>query len=712
MSTLRLSLLAFAALALVINTGLSGCSKTADWVADTVLANEVRFDDREAPRTAYAIAASADAVQTLGGQGAGLSCSLPWGAQTLAFTRKKGNAPIALQMRQACAFHDYCYRHGNATYGYSQADCDFMLQQQAFRLCKFINAKNSINKCESAARKVTLGVRVGGAGNFKRARAMEDEHASTFFEFDPYPVRATRYRVVRIADAPQQWLKANDGVFAKAAYHFDIRPSGSLVHVLGWNRKGDTLCSSFKLPASYDGINGPPTVVRDSPDGEDWFVWWNRAELSASYGYLAVLPPGRATKKDWETVAGGLTSYQAEENCKNEIWRAQLAESEPAPLGFLISTVKSKDPDEPPKTLDLEFSELHPVNGTNTPGFIQLMALSTHSCVDSDATPCLVSMVIDTQRQTFQAEPKSPMSYRAQDPNCVKATGAAHCDRYRNYVGAPYVSVSGNKPSLVWLRRGKSNGDGYEERATVRRYTIGETPEAPGVNLGELVLEEYSEEREPALLLRASSTNPLFLSLESSKQGIKAYTQEAMPKGAPLAKEMLKCLSGEPSSWLQRPAFLTGDINDTNRSFLVFSRVQINDKDMRSFANPAALELAVTTVTNGLNTECSQLKQTRYPKFFKGFASEQEKTSAIDFATAIAAGKYPSAPAVEAAQEAIGTYVERVRGGQMVLADVNNDKAPDLLQIAQMPGGEGVRVGLLVGQLDKKNHTLTFDLPD
>jgi hypothetical protein len=29
-----------------------------------------------------------------------------------------------------------------------------------------------------------------------------------------------------------------------------------------------------------------------------------------------------------------------------------------------------------------------------------------------------------------------------------------------------------------------------------------------------------------------------------------------------------------------------------------------------------------------------------------------------------------------------------------------------------MPGGEGVRVGLLVGQLDKKNHTLTFDLPD
>ncbi|MDX4008846.1 hypothetical protein QYP00_20055, partial [Pseudomonas aeruginosa] len=171
MSRIFLSIVGIAVLASAAATAVSGCAGVFDRIADTLLANEVRFDDRETPRTAYAIPASADALQTLGGQGGGLSCSLPPGTQALAFRRGARQAPIALQMRQACAFHDYCYRHGNATYGYSQADCDFMLQQQAFRLCKYINPEHSIDSCETNARKVTLGVRLGGFGSFKRARA-------------------------------------------------------------------------------------------------------------------------------------------------------------------------------------------------------------------------------------------------------------------------------------------------------------------------------------------------------------------------------------------------------------------------------------------------------------------------------------------------------------------------------------------------------------
>jgi len=202
-----LSILGFTALAIASITSLTGCAVFFDRIADTVLANEVRYDDREAPHTAYAIAASSDGVQLIGGQGKGLSCSLPLGAQALAFLRGNKQAPIALQMRQACAFHDYCYRHCNATYGYSQADCDFMLQQQAFRLCKLINRETSISKCETNARKVTVGVRSGGFGSFKRARALKDKKASTFFEFDPYPVRSASFRVIRIVDAPQQWVR-------------------------------------------------------------------------------------------------------------------------------------------------------------------------------------------------------------------------------------------------------------------------------------------------------------------------------------------------------------------------------------------------------------------------------------------------------------------------------------------------------------------------
>jgi len=67
MSKFSLSILSIAVLAIAITTAITGCSGIFDAIADTVLANEVRFDDREVPRTAYAISASADEVQLVGG---------------------------------------------------------------------------------------------------------------------------------------------------------------------------------------------------------------------------------------------------------------------------------------------------------------------------------------------------------------------------------------------------------------------------------------------------------------------------------------------------------------------------------------------------------------------------------------------------------------------------------------------------------------------
>src|SRR3569832_1374289 len=91
-------------LGIVVMSSVSGCASLFDGIANTLLANEVRQDDREAPHTARALLPGSEEMQLVGGKGEGLSCSLPPGAQALAFDRDpKKQAPIALQMRQACA---------------------------------------------------------------------------------------------------------------------------------------------------------------------------------------------------------------------------------------------------------------------------------------------------------------------------------------------------------------------------------------------------------------------------------------------------------------------------------------------------------------------------------------------------------------------------------------------------------------------------------
>lgn len=648
---------------------ITGCAGLFNKIADTVLSNEVRFDDRESPRTPAIMAASADSVQLLGGQGRGLSCSLPPFAQALAFEKTDEQAPIALQMRQACAFHDYCYRHGNATYGYSQADCDFTLQQQAFRLCKFINQSKSISDCETDARKVTLGVRLGGSGSFQSARTMDEKKASTFLEFDPYPVRATSYQVVRIADAPSQWVR--DGLLPKAAYHFDVRPSGSLVHILGWKPTGAVVCTSFLLPASYTAINSPPMVVRDAAGGDDWFVWWKRSELSATHGSFALLPPGRAARQDWIKVAGGFAPNADTEQCDNsETWRGP---DDASSTGQLLAFDT--------ENVDLDFSEIRPVNGADTPGIVRLMGLSTHSCSMVDYSLCLVDVEFDTVLRQYRKVPRSPAKYRAVEYNCEKgpSTGLTRddCDRYRNYVGAPFVVPHASRPSLIWMRRGAGNGDGYEASAKVRRYTIGKTPEDPGTDLGELYLTAFPQSMEPAFITNAATTKPVFVSVVAGADGFKLLTQAAVPKNKVGASVALNCFRNPDNSWLQRPPALIPDRHDSLRNYIVFSRVRIDDRTNRGLIPAAALELAVITLADGT---CAGMTQTSFVAFFDGFATPDE------VATVAMAAKETSGDRVDDAKVAVGKFTARVRGGQMVLADVTGDGVPDLTQVARLAG--------------------------
>jgi len=679
---------------------LNGCAGTADWIANAILANAIKTDDREMPQTAYAIPSSADDVQILGGQGLGLSCSLPPGVDRLAFQRSGNQAPVSLQMRQACAFHDFCYRHGNATYGYAQADCDFLLQQHAFRLCKQINADYSVADCETNARKVTLGVRIGGAGSFKRADAIEDHKAATFFEFDPYPVRAAAHTVVRLADAPKAWLKdahGEDAMLPKAAYFFEVKPSGTRVSILGWRKNGARTCAAFELPAGFNALNGPPMVVRDSPGGEDWFVWWKRESMQNTKGHFALLPPGRATRADWMETAGGFAKSSVV-GCKElPIWNASDELKTSAQIGF---TAKPNN--------DLEFSEIHAARDSVADGVLRLIGLTTHSCGANElqnVSSCLIDVELDVNMRRFKEDVqpsapgpkpkynKSPTKYRAHDQHCAEGQGLG-CDRYRNYVTAPYILSQDSKPYVLWLRRGTSDGTNYRKEVFIRRFALGATRDDQAQDLGEQFMAEFPEDMDPAALLEADTLTPTFLSLsiknsEGNAIGIR-LTSAAKP-GEPAKVESLDCLKNTDASWMYRPSVLVRDVTTPHKYFVIFSRSEGGKNDFESgtvdqLNLSADLQLKIATIENN---QCTKVRDQQFSGALSEFLWDEEKKGIL----AAVANRDKPCKSVEGsdrcrrmrqyeagrAQEIFGKFLSRTRGGQLTVADVSGDGVPDLI---------------------------------
>ena len=155
-------------------------------------------DATEMPPTVTSFQSSPEVVSTIGGSGEGLNCSLP-GLANMFFDDIKnqgGHHGLVLQrFRQACVFHDLCYRHGLATYGYNQNDCDRILQNAALRLC---NVWNPIDRkrCQTESKMVLAGVSLGGSDAY---RAWD---RSTYFEFEPDPSRSSRFLVSRVVDHP------------------------------------------------------------------------------------------------------------------------------------------------------------------------------------------------------------------------------------------------------------------------------------------------------------------------------------------------------------------------------------------------------------------------------------------------------------------------------------------------------------------------------
>lgn len=212
----RLAVLAIAA-ALVILL----LPRIADGVAERSFGSATPAGDPEPPAMAWSPAWSTAELGAFVGRGEGLDCSIP-PAALLAFSSKakatsQDLAPVNLRFRQACVAHDLCYRHGRATYGYTQAQCDAALVQAAFRLCRYIPGiraqhrpgetaderaradaldREGLRRCATEARKVLAGVTLGGAGSYRQATGDADRlgtpatpigRASTIAEYDPFP---------------------------------------------------------------------------------------------------------------------------------------------------------------------------------------------------------------------------------------------------------------------------------------------------------------------------------------------------------------------------------------------------------------------------------------------------------------------------------------------------------------------------------------------
>jgi hypothetical protein len=171
-------------------------------IIDAIYKNVDDLNDGEMPPTVTSYPSSPEVVSIIGGSGEGLNCSLPRGLDIFfdGSPDAEGNRRLVRQrFRQACVAHDLCYRHGLATYGYSQNDCDRLLQNQAFRLCKYIRNEDKTadaERCQQDSKMILAGVNMGGFGSY---RAWD---RSTYFEFDSDPMRSSGFSVSRVVDHP------------------------------------------------------------------------------------------------------------------------------------------------------------------------------------------------------------------------------------------------------------------------------------------------------------------------------------------------------------------------------------------------------------------------------------------------------------------------------------------------------------------------------
>ena len=297
------------ATAIVATIGLLLCEPcgVTNRIINRVYKNVSPPIDREMPVTTTPFPSSPNVVEIIGGRGEGLDCSIPWFAKPIFPRYFLGDkpSPVTRRFHQACVFHDLCYRHGLATYGYSQADCDLMLQEQAFRICSYLPSKKGDQSCQLDAKKVLAGVTLGGAESYR------NWEQSTFFEFDPHPYKSQRFIVNRVIDKP---FAPSDFTIDPAQWllTFDIKPSGIEVKCANCPRRefsvgelaeADAIVGNATFgPLKLDPVNGPlvwlplrhsmsaPQLLSVS-DRQQYLAWLSRKEFHNTVFCLVAADP-------------------------------------------------------------------------------------------------------------------------------------------------------------------------------------------------------------------------------------------------------------------------------------------------------------------------------------------------------------------------------------------------------------------------------------
>lgn len=531
-------------------------------LADVVLKHELPPVDREGQPVPGGLTHAADDFQALGGRAEGLSCSLPWLADRAVFERRRepeddeltrkgisradlkrmqgsgdsplaSYAPISLQMRQACAHHDLCYRHGAATYGYTQAECDYLLQVHSFRLCRFFSSSRDKAKCHTKARLLTIGVRLFGAKHFLPASLESDPAApapatepgsppaqkplSTYYEFDPYPTRSPGYRVARIADAPEAWRLA--GARARALYVFDIKPSGMRLRVVGWKpaMTRPSFCGEIYIPGGWGRLTTPPFVARTRQDGEakDWLVFWQRRALEGTGGQFVLISPRHATALDWSLLVNNshnpfghrTDDSRIEEpkgaNCTDRLPAPKDQPASGTPAGAILDIRKSNDPAKPRD--DFNISEFYAVSDDRrADGLLRILGLDRSPCVgrhhcihEIRLDPKAMSQPQFNASESFRTAKPMPEQDAAPTPEVQDEQWSYGQDIYRSFVTAPLAIGDGAGHTLVLtFRRGGAHGDDYERSLMLRRHRLADSG-APSAYAGEVKLAGLSEDHEP-----------------------------------------------------------------------------------------------------------------------------------------------------------------------------------------------------------------------
>lgn len=506
---------------------------SADWIVDSIYANVNPDEIRELPFSVSAISVVPERQFILGGRGEGLSCSIPTILAPI-FRLK----PVSMQFRQACIAHDYCYRHGAATYDYTQLDCDRQLQEDAFRLCKFVYKPKAQAICQSEARKVLLGVRVGGAGSFRpesdRRSCLfsgpcefpDPVRVSTYFEYETHPHTSGDFVVARIAPVPNHLAR---GVLRLGIYYFVVQPSSVKVTVYGMHADG-TVQSLPDLTRQIRGsdrfLTAPPLVVGEK------FYWWRRSTLGNTEGSAFTLDPLTATDEEWRDVFHWRSSECGNGEC------------------------------------DPETQLLYAATDMGASG--ALIGLSTHSCPCSGGSPAEVCLV-------SRAGPLAPVVM--QPVRSAYFERLVHQDRYKSAAVAPWLSSELGNVSMLWFARRDEAGDmsGRTDMTLfgvdVLRDTLAHGPVVPRV----AVFQGWEEDDEPFVIRGVRDPELLALRRDVSSP----RSQMVLSVQLHDAKKMEVSCAGLGGDWLDVAPKFFGDALDT----AVFERVvfpRSGDSDTKS----------------------------------------------------------------------------------------------------------------------------------